>query len=79
VTIAGKQLFMPKRGHRVLEPSLDRHFVKVDKDALPKLLDCRQPIGVARNWRATDAHLNVFNIPSRLYPTTFATGIVSIF
>ena len=44
-----------------LEPGIDRRLVEMDEDALAELLNCGQPIGVARDGRAANGQLNVFD------------------
>ncbi|ESY81893.1 hypothetical protein X740_07970 [Mesorhizobium sp. LNHC221B00] len=60
--IANQEFLISVRSRRVQQPALYRSLVKVNENALSKLLDRRQPVSMARNWRTVDSQLNVFNV-----------------
>jgi hypothetical protein len=52
-------------GRAARKPPPDGDLVEMDEDAFPELLDCRQPIGVTGNRRATHRELHVFEFTVR--------------
>ena len=62
MTIAGKELLVTLLRGRLLLPTRNRLFVKMDENPFPELLDRRQPVGVAGNRRATNGQLNILNL-----------------
>ena len=62
MSIASQKLLIAKRRGLLAQPFANRRFVKMDEYAFSKLLDRGQPVRVARDRRAANAQLNVFNI-----------------
>src|SRR5215470_12242538 len=65
MAIAGKELLVALSGGVPLKPVRDHVFIKMDENPFPELLDCRQPVGVARNRRAANGQLNILDLAIR--------------
>ena len=65
MSIADDQPVVARLGCVARKPLPDRGLVEMDEDALPELLDRRQPVGVTRDRRAAYRELDILDLAVR--------------